>query len=384
MSDIVYRLYFDEQPATEEQLDRLLTITVTQEMDQAWEAQIKCPLCLDEQGAWTEADEAFVDSFGRVRIEIRVDGDNWIPLIDGPVVGRDTNMQHAPGQSELTILIHDDSVYLNREAIEEEVGERSDDEIVEYLFSLATQISETEIESLPPRREELRREQTLSGMPIRIMRTLARQYDKHVYVLPGETIGASIGCFKAFPTEVDELLPEMVTIGADRNVSQFQAQHNAQQPATYVADSISLSDKGIISSTSSFREADLLGSQDPYPDESETGNRRLSHYADEDMDLDQAVQSQSNRSLYAYTGQGSVIGSCYQGVLAPYKMVMVKAGRTALSGTYVITKVVHTLGQEAYSQEFNVVRNATSDAQANDGGSEGSVSAAVNVSFSIV
>ncbi|MCK5243479.1 hypothetical protein KAR34_13605 [bacterium] len=363
---IYYRIYFNELSATREQLDRILAITVTQEMDAAWEAQIKIPLCLNEQGDWSDEDEAFFESFTRIRIEIKADGENWVPLIDGPVVGNDTNMQHEPGQSEMTLMVHDDSVYLNRESVDEEVGERTDKEIIEYLFSLADAITETDVVDLPNRRENRRRERNIDGMAIRLIRTLARQYQKHAYVLPGEERGQSIGCFKDFPTEVDEDLPMMIAIGEERNVNGFQAQQNAQQPATYVADSISLDDKGITSATSGFREADLMGSQEPYPDESQTGTRRVSQYADEDIDTQEAVQGQSNASLYAYTGSGSVIGACYKGVLRPFKMVTIRAGRTQLSGNYVISKVVHQLGQDDYTQEFSVVRNATSDAEQNE------------------
>lgn len=385
MADIVYRVYFGDQSATQEQMDRILSITVTQEIDKVWEAQMKIPLCLNEQGNWSDEDEAFFESFTRIRIEIKADGENWAPLIDGPVVGNNTNMQHEPGQSEITLLVHDDSVYLNRQTSDEEVGSLTDKQIVEYLFGFAAdQIKATEVVELANRRENQRRERNIDGMAIRLIRTMARHYHKHAYVLPGEERGQSIGCLKDFPTEVDEDLPVMITIGEERNVNGFQAQHNAQQPATYVADSISLDDKGITSATSSFREAELMGSQEPYPDESQTGTRRLSQYADEDIDTQEAVQGQSNASLYAYEGNGSVKGSCYKGVLRPFKMVTIKAGRTQLSGNYVITKVVHQLGQDDYTQEFSVVRNATSDAEQNEGSVSGSISASVNVSFSIV
>ncbi len=381
-----FRIYFDDQSATQDQLQRILSITVTQQMDQAWEAQIRWPLCLSDQGTWSDEDQRFFQSFGRVRIEVKTDGENWVPLIDGPVVGRDNNMQPDPGQSELTLLVHDDSVYLNREAVQEEVGERTDQEIVEYLFGKApTQITETDVADLPARQSTQRTDRTLSGMPIRLIRSLATTYHMHAYVLPGENRGESVGCFKDFPEELDEHLPAMVTLGDDRNVTTFQVHHNAQQPATYVADSLSLDDKGITSSTSSFRDATLLGSQAPYGDESQTATRRLSQYADEDVDGQQAVQGASNASLYAYEGSGTVKAPCYLGVLQPFKLVAIHAGQTVLSGNYVLTRVVHHLGWDEYSQDFTAVRNAASDAEAGSESSlTGNLSVSVNVSFSIV
>lgn len=385
MSDntIKYRLFFDGQAATQEQLDSILSITVTQELNKAWEAQIKLPLCLDENGEWADDNEPYYTTFTRIRIEINVDNENWVPLIDGPVVGHDSSLQHDPGSSEKTVLVHDDSVFLNRTKVDEEMGERTDKEIIEYLYGLADEITETDVVDLPPRQNKSRNERNIEGMAIRLIRTLARDYNKFAYVLPGEEQGRSKGCFKDLAREVDDQLPVMVSLGDERNIRDFKAQHNVQQPATYVADSISLDDKGITSATSSFREAELLGSQSPYPDEAQTGTRRLSQYADEDIDTQEAVQSRSNRSLYAYEGSGATISGCYKGVLIPNKMVTIQAGRTALSGNYTITKVVHTLGEEDYSQAFTVVRNAASDAQQNEGSVTGELSASVNVSFSI-
>ncbi len=380
-----FRIFFDDQSATQDQLERILGITVTQEMDQAWEAQLRWPLCLDAQGAWNDQDQRFFQSFGRIRIEVKADGEHWVALIDGPVVGQDNAMQPEPGQSELTLIVHDDSVYLNRETIHEEAGERSDQEIVEYLFGkAAAQITETDVANLPARPSTQRTDRTLSGMPIRLIRTLASTYHLHAYVLPGETRGQSIGCFKDFPENLDEQLPTMITLGDDRNVSRFDVHHNAQQPATYVTDSISLDDKGITSATSSFRDASLMGSQAPYSDESQTATRRLSQYSDEDADAQQMVQGASNASLYAYQGGGMVKAPCYGGVLQPFKMVAIHAGRTALSGHYVLTKVIHHLTWDEYSQEFTVMGNATSDVEQSESSLTGSLSVSVNVSFSIV
>ena len=78
--DVRYRLFFNNEPATREQLDRVETITVEQEVDLAWEARLEIPIWLDRRGNWPQADLAFVNSFSRVRVEISIGGNPFVPL----------------------------------------------------------------------------------------------------------------------------------------------------------------------------------------------------------------------------------------------------------------------------------------------------------------
>ncbi len=119
MATFVYKLYIDGKAASREQLERIEDITVEQDIDQAWEAQLNVPVCLTEKGKWRNEDSSFLKSFNRVRIEIQVNKEKFIPLIDGPVVGLDNSMSSEPGQSTVTLLVHDDSVYLNKLHINE-------------------------------------------------------------------------------------------------------------------------------------------------------------------------------------------------------------------------------------------------------------------------
>jgi hypothetical protein len=53
--EIRYRLFFNDEPASREELDRVERITVEQEIDMAWEAQLEVPICLDANGRWVNA-----------------------------------------------------------------------------------------------------------------------------------------------------------------------------------------------------------------------------------------------------------------------------------------------------------------------------------------
>ena len=134
MPDILFRLFFNDESADQKQLDRIEEITVEQEVDAVWEAKILFPICIDESGNWKGEDEDIMDAFSRVRVEIKVGGDSYIPLIDGPVVGYDSKMESEPGKSSITLLVQDDSVFLNRKDAVMPFEKKKDHEIAERIY----------------------------------------------------------------------------------------------------------------------------------------------------------------------------------------------------------------------------------------------------------
>ena len=57
MPTIEYRLFFNNSPAKQEQLDLVEEITVEQDVDMAWEARLEIPICTDDTGKWSQEDE---------------------------------------------------------------------------------------------------------------------------------------------------------------------------------------------------------------------------------------------------------------------------------------------------------------------------------------
>ena len=113
--DIRYRLFFNDEPANREELDQVESITVEQEIDMAWEAQLEVPICLDTHGRWANANESIAKTARRVRVEVSMGRSVYIPLIDGPVIDTRSAMNFQPGQSSVTLLVRDDSYLLDRE-----------------------------------------------------------------------------------------------------------------------------------------------------------------------------------------------------------------------------------------------------------------------------
>jgi len=144
MACVEFRLFLENEAATREQLDAVEEITVEQRVDAAWEARATYPLRVDANGKWIGADEPWMQPFARWRLEVRVAGKPWVPLIDGPIVSRQSPRNPEPGRSTLTLVVQDDSALLNREQGAEPL-EGSLTEVVAQLFDHEA-IASTDIE----------------------------------------------------------------------------------------------------------------------------------------------------------------------------------------------------------------------------------------------
>ena len=365
MADIEYRMFFNNKPATREQLDRVEEIIVEQEVDMAWEARVQIPICVDDKGNWEGQDEDFLASFARVRVEIKVGEQPFVPLIDGPIVGFDSPMSSGPGQSSITLIVQDDSVYLNREESISRFENLADHEIASQIFQGVEQIATTDIEKTPKPSGGLPPVVVQRGTEMQLLRFLARRQGLHVYVLPGDSPGQSIGCFKSFPTQTDGL-PPLILLGTNRNIERFNPRNDAQSPSTVRASTVNIKDKTVITRTSRFGDLELLGDEQGFEDESQTATRVLPPYQGESVDLDRAVAAVASNSSYALEATGSVLDYSYLGVLQPYRVVSVLGANSRLSGNYLISKVTHTLTRSTYSQSFTVRRNARSAGAGSD------------------
>lgn len=355
MARIEFRLFLNDQPATREQLDAVDEITVEQRVDAAWECRATYPVRVDAKGKWMNTDEPWMRPFARYRVELRIAGGAWVPLIDGPVVSRRTPLNAQPGRSTLTLVVHDDSVLLNRQQGTEEL-EGSVAEVVERLFEHPA-IDDTDVEEPETGGGDGSTPVTVRrGSPMQTLRQLARQADMHAYVLPGDEPGRSVGCFKAFPTEPGDL-PALLLLGPDRNLEELTVSGDHQGPARAHASSLSFADKSVATAQTGPADLPVLGDQ-PAP----SGDQEASVLAPPGYggvtDPTTRATATGRRASRAIQASGSVRTGCYAGVLRPYEAVQVGRVTDKNSGTYVVRSVTHTLTRSAYTQRFSLVRDA--------------------------
>lgn len=376
MAEQRFRVWFGDRAASGDELARIEEIEVTQEMDAFWEAHLRMALCLDANGTWLHWPGDTSTPFSRVRVEIDIGSGRFAPLIDGPLVSIDASLDSQPGRSAATVVVRDDSAFLNRdEDTEPPFEHRTDSQIAEELFGRFEQIRDTRIEGTEATPEAT----TRRGTVLQFLRDLAKASDRHAYVLPGDQPGASIGCFLPDPEDPVDL-PPLVLIGDGRNLSQATVAQDPEGGARTQARVLRVDDQGVTTFETSAADLGLMRNLPAMP--ADLTPRRLMNPSDNTReDPTAAATAQARRDGYVYKLTSHVIPGCYAGVLTPYQKVRVDAGATPYSGDYLITKVVHHITPSLYSQELEAKTNSVTEvsgaavAEALGGGLQLSVSA---------
>ena len=382
MGAVEYKMFFNGTAATVEQLDKIDEITVDQAVDRAWEARIKIPVCVNNDGKWEGEEEAWMKAFTRIRVEVNAGDGKFVPLIDGPVVGYDNSRSAQPGKSFVTVVVHDDSALLNREAKVEVKQGLSDSEIAEQIFVQAQIGGQPSIDPTPPQPNNTTNAAVRRGTPMQFLRDLARRNQEwHAYVLPGLLPSKSIGCFKKFPTETDGL-PDMSMMGADRNIENFNVNNKAATPTSVQAATLALDHSGVKTATASYRDATLLSNEPPDAKNTNQSTSLLPPGQSDRTDIDHAVKGAAASSGFALEATGNIVPFCYPAALSPYRCVNVKISDSQFSTKYLITQVKHTLTRSIYTQNFSMKGNAVS-ASASSNASAPQPSASFSVSFNV-
>ena len=361
-----FRVWFGDRAASEAELRRIEEIEVTQEMDAFWDAHIRMALSLDAAGAWTGWPGDSTAPFSRVRVEFDIGTGRSAPLIDGPLVSIDADLDSQPGQSTATMVVRDDSAFLNRdEEVEPPFENRRHSEIVDELFARFAQIRDTRVEPTDANPETT----TRRGTVLQFLRELASANDRHAYVLPGDEPGKSIGCFLPDPEGVADL-PPLVLLGSGRNLSSASVTQDPNGGGRTQAQVLRVDDHGVTTFATSAEELGLMRQLPAVP--ADLSPMRLLNPADNTReDPAAAATADARRNGYVYALTSHVIPGCYAGVLTPYQKVRVDAGATPYSGDYLISKVTHRITPSLYTQELEARTNSVSEVSAAAGAAIG-------------
>jgi hypothetical protein len=353
MSATAFRVYFDDVSATRQQLDRMERIVVTQEMDLVWEAEISMHTVLTSSGDWLHRAEEF-PPLTRVRIEITQDGNTWVPLIEGPISRSESQLSSEPGSSEVQLRVRDDSVFLNRTQSAHTYAFKTEAEIIttvlsEYQTEQGAAVPFTQDISVIP--GDLPRNAARRQTAMQFLRQLARQRGWHAYVLPAAARGApSQFCYKPKATAPSGL-PELTLLGDGRTLQSFHLETNPEGPQNTSGMRIDFTNGQLVSQQSSGSAPPDLLANVPAVDQPAERLADPRH----STPLDAQAEGSSSRSSYAYRARGQVTPGRYAGILLPYQVVSVRAGRTGLSADYLLRKVTHTLSRHVYTQEFEAL-----------------------------
>jgi hypothetical protein len=386
MSAVEYKVFFDGTSATQDQLDKIEEVVVDQTVDRAWEARLQIPVCVNNDGKWEGEQEAWMKAFTRLRVEVNSGDNKFVPLIDGPIVGFDSARSSQPGKSIVTVVAHDDSALLNRTATVEVRKGQKDSDLARQIFLDAQLGGTPDIEDTPAQPDPITDAAVQRGTPMQYLRELARRNQEwHAYVLPGPASKQSIGCFKKFPTEIDGL-PELVLLGTDRNMEEFNVTNRSNIPCNVKASTLSISHGQIQTASSSFRDATLLGDEPADPSSANDSTCLLRPGQTDRVSLPDVTKSAAAASSFSLDATGRIVPFCYPAVLSPYRCVLVRISDSQFSSKYLITRVTHTLSRSLYQQSFSMKGNGVTVSKGGNAATpqaSASVSASFNVQMSI-
>lgn len=354
--DLKFRVYFDGTAATSDDLEHIEDITVDQTEDAAWEAHLIMSLCLDDQGNWDRQSDIRLRPRTVVRIELQIDTDPFVALIEGPIVSVDTAMDSRPGRSTATIVIHDNSAWLNLESTTTVALDQPDDAIVEQLFTqlppgatispFDTDVDIPDGGAAPP---SLGQQFAQLGTPMQKLRELARRNGCHVYVLPGDSKGdPSKGCFKGDPLD-DPTLTPLTVLGDSAVVAELTATEDPESSAFTTVHTLSLADVSLSSYTTQQSDQTLLGPQAAAPNPM---TRQAPPHAVNSEDARADAAARDRLRNYPVKYRGRLLACCYPDILQPYQKVNLHAGAAQISTTLLLTKVTHHITPSTYDVEF--------------------------------
>ncbi|WP_155844878.1 hypothetical protein [Arenimonas oryziterrae] len=350
------RIYFNDTPASAEQLDLFREIRVDQAIGVAAEAELEIDLSIDDQGRWTVIEDEFAQPFRRIRVEVKIGEGEFTALIDGPIVAQRFELGAGPGESGLTLVVHDDSVLLNQT---EEVALFEDKPVAEIVESLIGDDLDAEVDSVPDAGASHKRYVVQRGTAMQLLRDLARRNGMFVYVRPGETPGRST-CVFSRPSLVPGETSGLLLIGEERNIHKFSVQLDALQPLAARAGSVRISDKTLLTSEASTPATAALGSQSLHQVMSPTAVSLLARTREEQNDLDAATAGAVDLSGFAYTATAELDANDYDQVLSPHQVIRVAGPGGFLGGDYLISRVHHVINDGSYVQSLTLKRNARS------------------------
>lgn len=374
------KLWLDNKPVEDTFYTMIETVTVEQGIDLACEAHLELEMCADETGAWSGPTDSYATPWKRLRLEIRNQTSEWIPLIDGAVVSWDAQMSGEPGQSTFTLIARDDTETLNQVARIATYEDTTDKDLIAQILTNAGFPNAT-IETIPDQPKDRPLKHIQRGTDIEMLRSIAEPYDLHVYALP-----AAVGSSKIFVTRLrlrgTPDVPTLILNGTDRNVETFQARNDVSQATRFQflpfdISTLVVGNETLTTKWSGDDEDDdkanpaikrvgdtvqLLGAKSTIDNLKRLGTQILSPYVSAFRDVIAVGSRAQQRSSYTITASGAVRYGCYHGVLRAYDLVTVSGANAKLCTTYIVREVTHTMSRSEYRQDFTLMTNAVAKA----------------------
>jgi len=357
MPGVTYTLLINNSPAPPELMEAIEEIHVEDNGEMADVLRLRFSIGMSDAGDWTIMEDDPFKPLTPISIMVQVGSRLDEPLISGYVTSQRVEISNSPGGSVLEVVGMDATVRMNMEEKVVAWPNMADSDIATAIFSQYGFVPE--VERTKPIRQELDVTTIQRGTDIRFLRRLAERNGFECYVERDPLLNTDVGHFGSPGTQGMAQGVLSVNFGEDTNVTSFNARYEMLRPTTAEASDMDIGSKSVQSarvrtvSASSLGQEGLLDRLSPQPvvlpgptGLAETG------------ELQTLCQAVVDRSAWAITAEGELDSAVYEGVLRAKRTVNVRGAGGLYSGTYYVSRVLHRISAEGYTQRFELKRNA--------------------------
>lgn len=342
-------------PALPTILDAVQEIEVEASTEMASMFRLRIGISKTAIGDWSVLQEDLFRPL--VPVSIRVQSGVGIPeaVINGYVSGQQVTYGDEPGQATLEVTGMDATLLMNLQEKVMPWPNQPDAAIAATIFGQYAIVPQ--VQPTTPVLVEPEGTTTQRGTDIRFLRQLARRNGFDCYVQPEPISGVDFGYFK--PPDLLGLPQAVLNVsqGPETNVLGFSVRYEMLRPTTALAAGLDIPTKSPQPALAPAALEFPLGLEGalmrvlppPVTRLADTGLSRSG-------DLQTATQAVVDRSAWAVVAEGTV--GAEAGVLRPGKIVNVRGAGRVYSGSYYVTKVLHSIGRDRYVQRFEARRNA--------------------------
>jgi phage protein D len=357
VTDVVYTLLVDNQPAGADLLSAIQQIEVEEHADMADMLRLRLATAVREDGAgWTIVDAETFRRLTNIKLQITVGSGLPALVADTYVIEASVDFSNEPGQSVLNVVAMDPTVLMNLEEKARPWPSMADGDIATVIFGeygFAPQVDATQ-----PTRQETDTITTQRGTDIQFLRGLARRNGYECYIETQPLVGVTEGHFHPPRLQQVPLATLTVNMGEATNVNTFSIRHNMLRPTTVQIADVDIGDRSDQQAQVESTSLTELGSRSllsvDRPRRTLLSRTGLSQTGE----MQTFAQAVVDQAAWAIIANGELNTVAYGGLLRVRRPVNVRGVGQQFSGTYYVEKVLHAFSGEEYTQRFTLRRNA--------------------------
>ncbi len=357
MADTSYMLRINNAPAGRDLLDAIALIEVSDDAGLASAFRLRLPVGLTDSGEWTWVADDMFKPLTPVAISVQLGTTANEQLIRGYITSHRIRYDKDPGASYIEVLGVDESLLMN---IEEKIvawKNLADSDIVTRILN--NYGFTPKVENTQPSYAEDEVTTMQRGTDLAFVRRMARRNGFEFFLETDAAAGITTGHFHKPVLSNKPQKDIAIAFGEDSNVRTLELHYDALRPTTMDAYGLSVGGKSDQNAFVMSSNLDTIGGDAVLDLLNQQPKSLLSRGgAFDNVELRARAQAAVNAASWAVSLSGELDATSYQSVLRARRTVLVKGAGARNSGTYYVSRVVHTLTNSDYTQKFELVRNA--------------------------